>query len=581
MEPPRAKEAEHCLPHAIIRLQLEQSGWHRRRPPHPKVRSPRSHRRAQIAPVNMRAEGPCRQPGEEGGECLFIFTRLPPSQRWRLRTTNAIECLHEEFKRRIETHRLTPLRYCSGRCFNPVKPTCARSTVGGRAPQSQLKSRLTLQPVATFMFLENAPHGIPATFRTAPTSRRRQNDEMNICYLVSYFGTQAGTESSIYHMSMAMAELGHNVHIVSLTGKGQWDFKSFADRIAVHQFGLQDDIIRHVRRAEDFFPVSAWRYGRSIKRILPALVNDHGIDIIEATDWGMDALAYLPTRQIPVCVRLHGYPGFKVDFDNHILKKWPKNRINWYLQRHHILGADLVTGVSEAYVNFVRQAWEIKDKEIQIIPIGINLNIFHPTDASREAHSILFAGRLEKLKGIEVLEQAISMVLRQMPRTQFRFAGVDHYCDNHRQTWSQRLIERYGRDHVSYLGSLSTRELVRYYQQSTICVVPSLYEPGATVALEAMACGCPILATRVGGLADIIKDRKTGLLSPTGDSAALAEDLIELLRNRELRQDLSQNALESIRQNFEINRIRQKTLTAYSNAIDQFRCLVKRQQYIV
>jgi glycosyltransferase involved in cell wall biosynthesis len=96
-----------------------------------------------------------------------------------------------------------------------------------------------------------------------------------------------------------------------------------------------------------------------------------------------------------------------------------------------------------------------------------------------------------------------------------------------------------------------------------------------------MACGCPILATRVGGLADIIKDRKTGLLSPTGDSAALAEDLIELLRNRELRQDLSQNALESIRQNFEINRIRQKTLTAYSNAIDQFRCLVKRQQYIV
>jgi glycosyltransferase involved in cell wall biosynthesis len=400
---------------------------------------------------------------------------------------------------------------------------------------------------------------------------------MNICYLVSYFSTQAGTESSVYHMSMAMAELGHNVHIVSLTGRGQWDFTSFADRIAVHQFDLQDDIIRRFRRAEDFFPVSAWRYGRSIKRILPAIVNDHGIDIIEATDWGMDALAYLPTRQIPVCVRLHGYPGFKVDFDNHILRKWPKSYINWLFQRKHILGADLVTGVSESYANFVRQAWEIKEKEIMIIPIAVNLNIFHPTDASREDHSILFAGRLEKLKGMEILEQAISMVLKQMPRTKFHFAGVDHNYDNHRQTWSQRLIEMYGHDNIAYLGSLSTKELVRYYQQSAICVVPSLYEPGATVALEAMACGCPVLATRVGGLADIIKDRKTGLLSPPGDSAALAEGLIELLRNRQLRQDLSQKALESIRQNFEINKIRQKTLTAYSNAIDQFRCLVNRQ----
>jgi glycosyltransferase involved in cell wall biosynthesis len=92
-----------------------------------------------------------------------------------------------------------------------------------------------------------------------------------------------------------------------------------------------------------------------------------------------------------------------------------------------------------------------------------------------------------------------------------------------------------------------------------------------------MACGCPVLATRVGGLGDIIKDRKTGLLSPPGDSAALAEGLIELLRNRQLRQDLSQKALESIRQNFEISEIRKNTLAAYSNAIDQFRCLVNRQ----
>lgn len=394
---------------------------------------------------------------------------------------------------------------------------------------------------------------------------------MNICYLIRSFSAQAGTESYVYHMSMALAELGHHVHIVSLTGKGQWDFQSFGNRITVHRFDLQSDIFSLFRRSQDFFPVSVWRYGRSVKNILPTIVKDHNIDIVEATDWGMDALAYLPIRQVPVCVRLHGYPGFKVDFDNGVLKKWSNNYIKWFFQRRHILGADLVTVVSNSYAKFVRQAWEIQNKEIQIIPIAVNLNIFHPTDAPRDDDSILFAGRLEKLKGMETLEQAISIVLKRMPEARFYFAGVDHLHGNCRQTWSQHLIKTHGLKNIVYLGSLSTKELVRYYQRSTVCVIPSLYEPGATVAFEAMACGCAILATKVGGLLDIIEDRKSGLLTPPGDPSALAEGLMELLRNKQLRQDLTQEALDSVRRNFDINTIRQRTLDAYGNAIERFK----------
>ena len=393
---------------------------------------------------------------------------------------------------------------------------------------------------------------------------------MNIGYLIHSFSARAGTESYVYHMSMAMAELGHNVHIISLTGKGRWDFEAFDNRISVHQFELQYDVFGYFRKLEPVFPVSVWRYGRSIRRILPTLVKDCAIDIIEATDWGMDAWAYLPIRQVPVCVRLHGYPGFKGEFESKLLKKWPRNYISWHIQRKHILNADLVTGVSEAYADFVRQAWEIKEKEIQIIPIAVDLNIFRPTEASRDDRSILFAGRLEKLKGIETLAQAIPMVLKQSPRTRFYLAGVDRPYST-QKTWSEHLIESCGRENIVYLGSLSTKELIRYYQHSTICVVPSLYEPGATVAFEAMACGCPVLASRVGGLAEIIKDRQTGLLTPPDDAAALADGLIELLRKKHWRQELSQKALESVRQKFDLNRLLQRTLVAYSKAIETFR----------
>jgi transposase-like protein len=84
---------------------------------------------------------------EEAGERLFTFTRLPPSQWRSLRTTNAIERLHEEFKRRIKTQTVLPsARCCSGRCSLQGRSTCAKWMVGRPSPQSPSISRLTLPP---------------------------------------------------------------------------------------------------------------------------------------------------------------------------------------------------------------------------------------------------------------------------------------------------------------------------------------------------------------------------------------------------------------------------------------------------
>ena len=394
---------------------------------------------------------------------------------------------------------------------------------------------------------------------------------MNICYLIHSFKHQAGTENYVYHMSLALARLGHNVHIVSLTGKGQRDFKGLEDKIFIHQFDLKKPRFRAVRKLEGFFPLSTWRYGRLIGKILPAIIKDHAIDIIEATDWGMDAWAYLPKRQVPVCVRLHGYPGFKDEFDRGLLKKWPRNHICWTIQRKHILSADLVTCVSKSYADFVWKAWEIQGKEATIIPIAVDLKVFHPHGIPREDQSILFAGRLEESKGIEILAQAIPLVLKRFPDAKFYFAGQDRKYKASQQTWSQYLTREFANGQIIYLGCLSTEEIVRYYQTSAVCVVPSLYEPGGTVAFEAMACGCPVIASRVGGLEEVIQDRQTGLLIPPGNAAALADGLIELLQQDQRRQEISQQALESMQKQFDINIIARQTVDAYARAITVFK----------
>jgi glycosyltransferase involved in cell wall biosynthesis len=393
---------------------------------------------------------------------------------------------------------------------------------------------------------------------------------MNICYLIRSFSTQAGTESYIYHMSIALAKLGHHVHIVSLTGKERAIFIEQENKIFFHHVHFTVNPLTRFFRLERILPFFVWRYGKSVTKVLSDLIEDQAIDIIEATDWGMDAWHYLSERQVPVCVRLHGYPGFKDEFDKKKLKTWPKKYIDWSIQRKHIMSADLVTGVSKSYTDFVRKAWEIRKKDITIIPIAINQNIFHPDEILRENKSILFVGRLEKSKGIETLDHSISMILEIIPEALFYFAGEDRKRDNNQQTWSQYLISKYGKNTIVYLGSIQTTELIRYYQTSTICVVPSLYEPGGTVAFEAMACGCPVIASRVGGLEEVIQDRQTGLLVTPGDASALAGGLTELLQNSQLRQIISQNALESVRKNFDINIIAQQTADAYVGAIKTF-----------
>ena len=394
---------------------------------------------------------------------------------------------------------------------------------------------------------------------------------MNICYLIRSFSTQAGTESYVYNMSMALARLGHNVHIVSLAGKGRRDFKGLEGGIFIHHLDFKQEPFRGSRLLERVVPLFIWRYGNLINNILPDLINTHAIDIIEATDWGIDAWAYLPKRKVPVCVRLHGYPGFKDDFDRGILHKWPKNYFLWSLFRNHLLGADLVTAVSNSYTDFARNAWELKARDVKLIPISVNFNIFHPADISRENQAILFVGRLEKSKGIEVLAQATPLVLKEFPRARFYLAGQDYNHRDSQQTWSQYLIKVFGEERIIYLGSLPTQELVHYYQHATICVVPSLYEPGGTVVFEAMACGCPVIASKVGGLVEIIKDRQTGLLIQPATGQALADASIELLRQPLLRHALAQNALESMRAGYDINNIAQQTLDAYRQTIDCFK----------
>ena len=107
----------------------------------------------------------------------------------------------------------------------------------------------------------------------------------------------------------------------------------------------------------------------------------------------------------------------------------------------------------------------------------------------------------------------------------------------------RRLVHEHRMEsNVAFVGSRGQEELALYYAAADVCAVPSLTESFGLVALEAMACGTPVVGTRVGGLQTVIENGESGLLVPAGDYRALAEAIARVLLDARLRMHLAHGA---------------------------------------
>ncbi len=225
--------------------------------------------------------------------------------------------------------------------------------------------------------------------------------------------------------------------------------------------------------------------------------------------------------------------------------------------------ADRIIAATPAEMAQLQWLYETDEKKITIIPPGVDICHFYPIppDEAKEFIGIpsddrmmLFVGRIEPLKGVDTLIQAISLIRQK--------GALDHHCClcvsiiggepnadpevmTAEMTRLQQLCDQYGlEDLVTFLGRRGQDTLPYYYSATDVVVMPSHYESFGMVALEAMACGTPVIATQVGGLAFLVQDGVTGFHIPVDDPEALGDRLVTLLDDHELRAQMSQQAAE-------------------------------------
>jgi D-inositol-3-phosphate glycosyltransferase len=199
-------------------------------------------------------------------------------------------------------------------------------------------------------------------------------------------------------------------------------------------------------------------------------------------------------------------------------------------------------------------------EKIEIVPPGVDLKRFRSMDrveARRqigvppEHKMILFVGRIQPLKGLDILMRALALVKQREPGLAqdicLSVIGGDPNPDSAvEQNEFERLMSLRNdldiAELVTFLGAKDQDSLVYYYTAAEMVVMPSHYESFGMVALEAMACGTPVVASDVGGLSFNIEDGFNGFLVPGRDVQALAGKIILLLKYPALRDQLGEQA---------------------------------------
>src|SRR5437870_39307 len=195
--------------------------------------------------------------------------------------------------------------------------------------------------------------------------------------------------------------------------------------------------------------------------------------------------------------------------------------------------------------NALATAYDADVTRVAVIPCGVDTDLFTPGDAmaARVALGLppspllLYVGRIAPIKGLETLLDAVGCLRGAGTAARLAVIGgeTDEPIDGHEADVRRRAAALGLGDAVTFVGAQPQERLRDWYVASDVTVLPSYYESFGMVALEAMACGSPVVASRVGGLQSTVRDGATGLLVPDGDPCALAETIMRVLGDGALR----------------------------------------------
>ena len=216
------------------------------------------------------------------------------------------------------------------------------------------------------------------------------------------------------------------------------------------------------------------------------------------------------------------------------------------VERELMASAQLIIASSVHEKEAMVRLYDAPGNRIEVVPCGVDLSLFRPLDIEESRKKlglngekvIVFVGRIEPIKGVELLLQSAAIMERKDSLKVLVIGG-----DVNREGEVKRLKQlacELGIDNImEFVGIVDQRLLPLYYSAADVCVVPSYYESFGLVALEALACGTPVVASRVGGLPQVVQHGRTGYLLSWRCAEPFADSMEVILSSKGLQKAMS------------------------------------------
>lgn len=340
---------------------------------------------------------------------------------------------------------------------------------------------------------------------------------MKICYLAnaSSVHTQRWAEAmrdkgcSIDIISFEMAEIhGVNVHYIK---------------------PIRREISQNSADAKSFsYMIRAGKVKKIIESIKPDIVHAH-----YATGYGLTG-ALCKVR--PYIISTWGSDVFLAP---------KKNKIFKYILKYNFERADYITATSR---NLTEETSLYTNKKVITIPFGVDTMKFSRQEkACSDTLTLGIVKSLEHIYGVRYLIEAFAEISGKYGNVNLLIVGDGPLRHDLEQLCRKYQIE----NRVTFLGSVPNSQVSTVLNRMDIFVMPSLSESFGVSILEAEACQIPVVASNVGGIPEVVKDGSTGFLIKPGDSKAIADKLIKLIENKELREEMGRQGRIFVEKNYD------------------------------
>jgi glycosyltransferase involved in cell wall biosynthesis len=376
-----------------------------------------------------------------------------------------------------------------------------------------------------------------------------------------------------YH-ARALVRLGHDVHVLAGATAATPLRTSEHDGVQVHRFRASGALMRvfdGLGAARLWWTRQRLENALSMHRGLNALMREHRFDILEMPECGAEGALVNHRTQTPTVVRLHSPSQMIMPFYD--VSALDTACCSW-LERRAVRPATAISACS-AFLAGAAVAPLRLQAPARVIPNGLDLSLFDraasedtgdAVELPRDKLCILFAGRLERRKGIHLCREIVGSILERFD-VAFVFAGQDlfNYMSGTLQPY---LASRPLKGSMHYVGRLELAAIRQLICRTHIFLLPSLWENCPYSCLEAMAAGRAIVSADQGGMPELIQPDHNGLLAASGDPAAFVRQLERLIEDDELRGRLGRAARQTVEEQFTDDRVARLSVEYYQEVVN-------------